>query len=267
VSYKADVMGDELRVSLGRLGLGHHEALLYAALLERSPASASWLARKCGMARSSAYTALGTLADKGLVSVTHEGEVKQFVAEGHSALMDLLQQEQERAASRVALGEALRGQFERLRSEEARTPQVVFFEGQEGLKRVYLSMLRQRPRELYLMRDEFLFSPPWAFVFERPWKERVRKLKQGQSLRTRLLLNRSQDEERRQPFYRSRPDLEHRFLPAGCRLERFALYLAGETVAVMSMEEGNLVGVQIRSPHLAATFAALYRALWEVSVS
>jgi DNA-binding MarR family transcriptional regulator len=264
VSYKADVM-DELRVSLGRLGLGHHEAMLYAALLERSPASAAWLARKCGMARSSVYTALGTLADKGLVGTTHEGEARRFVAQGHSALMDLLHQEQERAATRVALGEALRGQFERLRSEKAETPQVVFFEGQEGLKRVYLSLLRQRPAELCLLRDEFLFTPPWAFVFDKPWKDRVRELKRAHPLHTRLLLNRSEEEQARGPFYRSRPQLEHRFLPVGFRLERFALYLAGDSVAVMSMEEGNLVGVQLDSPHLARNFAALFGALWEVS--
>jgi DNA-binding MarR family transcriptional regulator len=261
-------MGDDpLRVVLGRLGLGVHEAQLYAALLERSPASASWLARRCGIARSSVYTALGTLGDKGLVGTTHEGEVKQFVAEGHSALMDLLRQEQERAAARVALGEELRGQFERLRAERAQTPQVVFFEGQEGLKRVYLSMLREQPDELYLLRDEFLFTPPWAFVFERPWKERVRRLKEGRHIHTRLLLNRSEEEQQRLPFYRSRPDLEPRFLPAGCRLERFALYVAGDMVAVMSLEDGNLVGIQIRSPHLAENFAALYKALWEVSCS
>src|SRR5262245_33968519 len=104
---------DTLRSSLGKLGLHHHEALVYATLLERSPASASWLARTTGLARSSVYTTLASLTGKGLVGTTHEGEVKQFVALGHEALMDLLHKEEAQAQGRVALAGTLQAEFER----------------------------------------------------------------------------------------------------------------------------------------------------------
>lgn len=239
---------------------------MYAALVARSPSSASAIAKSCGLARSSVYTALAALADKGLVGTTHEGEVKQFVAEGHGALMDVLEREHERAAERVRLAGELRAHFA-ARSEAQAAPGVMHFEGREGLKRVYLSMLRESRTGavMRILRDEFVWAPEWSFVFEPRWHDRVKKLKIEKSIETRLLVNRSPAERARRAFYRSRRGLELRRLPAAHRVSRFALYLAGDVAAVMSMEEASLVGIKIANPSLAASFEALFEALWSVS--
>src|SRR4051812_35540836 len=107
---------DPLRVSLARLGLGGHEARVYAALLEHSPAGAALLARKCGLSRSSVYTTLQSLIGKGLVGTTHHQEVKQFVIESHGALTDLMRRELQQAEERVSLAEQLRDHFAALSS-------------------------------------------------------------------------------------------------------------------------------------------------------
>ncbi len=258
---------DPLLVSLQRLGLGRHEAAVYAVLLEQSPAGASTIAKACRLARSSVYTALGALADKGLVGTTYENEVKQFVAEGHGALMDLLHAEQERARARVLLAEGLRNQFERKRPSPEIAPGFVYFEGREGLKRVYLAMLREAPAGavMRIVRDEFVWSPEWAFVFEARWHDRLKKLKSEKRIETMLLVNRSPIEREHAAYYRSRRALSFRHLPAAHRVARFALYLAGDVVAVMSMEEANLVGIKMKNRNLAASFGALFDALWASS--
>src|SRR5215831_18892415 len=71
LSYNSDNTMDSLRQELGKLGLGRHEAMIYAALVERSPCGASSIAKACGLSRSSVYTTLQSLADKGLVATTH----------------------------------------------------------------------------------------------------------------------------------------------------------------------------------------------------
>ena len=98
LSYNSDTMAfDELRNTLIGLGLSGHEPAVYAALLEHSPASAAWIAKQCGLSRSSVYATLGVLTGKGLVGVTHKNDVKQFVAGGATALLETLRTQQREA--------------------------------------------------------------------------------------------------------------------------------------------------------------------------
>src|SRR5688572_14200127 len=96
---------DALSKSLAELGLGVHEARVYALLVESSPAGAAQIAKRAGLPRSSVYTTLEILQEKGLVGITHHDGVKQFVVEGHAALLDHLKRERERAESRIAAAE------------------------------------------------------------------------------------------------------------------------------------------------------------------
>src|SRR6185503_18505948 len=85
MSYNADNMND-LATDLKEIGLNDHEARIYGALLSSSPASATSLAKKCALSRSSVYTTLSLLISKGLVGTTYKNEVKQFIAEDVNAL-------------------------------------------------------------------------------------------------------------------------------------------------------------------------------------
>jgi transcriptional regulator TrmB len=264
LSYKYDDTSmDELRKRLESLGLGGHEPAVYAALLEQSPAGAATLARRCGLSRSSVYTTLSALTAKGLVGTTHAHEVKQFVAEGHGALVDLMRREQSAAAARVAAAERLSAELGRLaEAAAAQAPQIVTFEGQQGLKRIYLGMLRAAPRgaTLRLLRDEFVWRDDWRFVFEREWRERVGRLKQEKELATELLVNASPVERAHAAYYRTRPLTEVRVLRQPVR--GFGLYLAGDTAAILSLESRELIGVRIVNRHIAANLDAIFGALW-----
>jgi hypothetical protein len=113
-----------------------------------------------------------------------------------------------------------------------------------------------------IVRDEFLWTPEWAFVSSDPWRQRVRSLRAARDIDTRLLVNASPIEADKAPAYDQRPHLEWRFLSPPMQVKRFAIYVLGEVVAVMSTEERNLVGIQIANANLAANFAALFDSLW-----
>lgn len=264
VSYKSDDMTDSLRRALGELGLGAHEARLYSLLLAHGPASAASLAKRSGVARSSVYTALAALVDRGLVATTHQDEVKRFVPTGHDALVEAMRREQERARTRVSLAETLRAHFAAPEGDSTGAPRVIHFEGATGLRRIFMAMLRAAPKgsTLKVLRDEFIWTDAWSFVFEDPWRDRVRALKVERALRTRLLVNRSPEERRRMRAHGSRPHLDVRFLPAQSAVRDFALYIAGDMVSVLSLEAGNLVGIQMTDRLLARNFDVLYGALW-----
>lgn len=254
---------DELRNTLERLGLGGHEPAVFGALLSHSPASAAWIAKQCGLSRSSVYATLGVLVSRGLVGVTHKNDVKQFIAEGATTLLDSLRAEQQRATERVERATELVESLSRLAETSAQVPQIIHFEGAEGLRRIYLSMLRTAPRgaTMRILRDEFIWRPAWAFVFEGPWRARVKRHKLDKDLSTRLLVNKSAEERRHAKYYATRPHLERRYLPRP--VTSFGLYLVGDAAALLSLDAHALIGIQIVNRHLARNLEVMFDTLWD----
>lgn len=156
----------QLIEQLKHLGLGDYESLIYSTLLSASPASATFIAKKCGLSRSSVYTTLSALIAKGLVGTTYKNNVKQFTAEDASTLERLLTQEEAQLQEKRKIVEVMKKSVSFFRDASLNIPQVLFFEGQEGLKSIYLAMMRQASPKatLYLLRDEFVWQPEWAFI-------------------------------------------------------------------------------------------------------
>ncbi len=263
LSYNSDTMTfDDLRNTLERLGLSGHEPAVYAALLQHSPASAAWVAKQCGLSRSSVYATLGVLTGKGLVGVTHKNDVQQFVAGGAAALLETLKTEAREASTRVGRATALIDQLAKLADATAQVPQLMHFEGAEGLRRIYLAMVRTAPKGavMRILRDEFIWQPAWAFVFEDAWRSRIKRHKIDNQLSTRLLVNRSSEERRHARYYATRPHLERRYLPRP--VSRFGLYLVGDTAAILSLDAHHLLGIRIVNRHIAANLETMFDSLW-----
>ncbi|HSI21056.1 MAG TPA: helix-turn-helix domain-containing protein [Verrucomicrobiae bacterium] len=260
-------MDTQLPSNLQALGLGDYEAKVLAVLLEHSPSSATVVAKRLGLSRSSVYTTLSSLIAKGLVGTTYKNDVKQFEALGYDSLEQFVKTEQERANGRVSLLNGLQVAIESLSKNDNLVPQAIFFEGQEGLKRTYLEMLRQAPEgaELRLIRDEFVWSPTWAFVFEDAWKQRVARLKQEKNLATKLLVNGSPLERGKAAYYAQRKNTQTKYLTQKNAVTAFAQYSLGDVVVILSLREGDLSGIKLTNRNLAANYTALFDALWDAA--
>ncbi len=256
-----------LAKKLEGIGLSQYESLLYAALAERSPASATYLAKHCGLSRSSVYTALNALIGKGLVGTTYHNDVKQFSAEDPEALEQLLASKQQTLKHQASILASLKPLLIGAKEPAMAIPNVSFFEGQEGLKRIYLAMLRgaRAGDSFCILRDEFVWRPEWNFVFEDDWKQRVKRLRTEKSIRTQLLVNASAEEQRHLSYYRSRKALEMRQIPKQFSVDRFGLYILGETASILSLEHGHLIGIKITNRHLAANCHTVFQAFWKVA--
>lgn len=262
VSYNYD--NTMLAPLLEKLDLSSYEARILAALFEHSPSGASFIAKKCGLSRSTVYTALNALMARGFVSTTHKNEVKQFVATGTDAMTESLRLARRELEGKERVLEDLMTHVRALHKGDLHIPHVMFFEGVEGLKRIYLSMLREArdASTMYVLRDEFIWQEIWAFSWEDEWQDRVRRWKSEKQLLTKLLVNPSPLEIKKAAFYKKREGLEFRYLPKTKTMVAFALYILGDTVAVMSMEQGNLIGIKIVNAHLARNFEKIFEILW-----
>lgn len=157
---------DDIVSQLKKLGFGDYEALVYSVLVQSSPANATLIAKKCNLSRSSVYTTLASLIARGLVGTTYKNDVKQFVVEDYSILDQILRKEKESLDEKFKTLELLHTSLDFFTNTNAHVPQVIFFEGQEGLKKIYLSMMHQAVRgdTLYLLRDEFVWQEEWKFT-------------------------------------------------------------------------------------------------------
>jgi sugar-specific transcriptional regulator TrmB len=260
---------DKIQELLRKLGLNDHESGIYNTLLMTSPQSATKIAKNCNLPRSSVYTTLSTLIAKGLVGTTYRNNVKQFVAEDYGTLGNILAKERKNVEEKFKVFSLLEKHIATQVRTTVAIPRVVFFEGQEGLKKIYLSMMRQAPQgaTLYLLRDEFVWADSWKFIFEEEWHERVKRLKVEKDIHTKILVNNSKEEHSRKRIYASKKALTYKFLPKKHSVSKFAVYILGDTVSILSTEEKNFVGIQITDNHFAKNFQNIFNTLWRSSKS
>ena len=257
-------MENPLFDQLSELGLNHYEAGVYLTLLEHSPTSAGFVAKKLRHSRSTVYAALDKLTVKGLVGTTYKNGVKQFIAEQPKSLGEILNEEQRTVARRIELFSKMSDQLQFLSRSNTQVPNIIFFEGWESLKKIYLSMLRAAPKNstMYIIRSEFYWTPEWTFIFGDEWHTQVKNWRTERNIITQLLINDSKEERKHLPFYKNREHTLSRFLAKDQSVKDFALYILGDTVSILSLEKNNSVGVKITNQALAENFKKIFKGLW-----
>lgn len=250
-------------INLKKLGFTDHEALVYEALVQASPLSATSIAKKCNLARSSVYTTLNILISKGLVSTSFKNEVKQFVAEDFSALESLLKNEKRELDEKEKTLESMKEELQKLERNNANIPEIVVFEGQEGLKRIYLSMLRNAPKNstLYMLRDEYVWKKEWKFIHDFEWDNLAKRIKTANNISAKLIINNSKTEKEQERYYKNKKHLIYNFLPKNAKLENFAIYIIADMVSILSMENNNLAGVKITNKNIAENFKTIFSSI------
>src|SRR5215207_4494949 len=78
--------------TLQELGLKEVEVKVYTALLESGPASIRSVAAAAKVNRGTAYEALKSLAEAGLVAYTRKGERNKYRAESPERIYDLIEE-------------------------------------------------------------------------------------------------------------------------------------------------------------------------------
>jgi sugar-specific transcriptional regulator TrmB len=260
-------MQNPISQQLIELGLSSYEAPVYMTLLEHSPTSAGFVAKKLGFSRSTVYAALDKLSTKGLVGTTYKNSVKQFIAQSPAIISDLLKTEEQEVNKKIKLFSKISDQLQFLSKNDTQIPKVIFFEGQDSLKKIYMSMLREAPKNstMYIMRSEFVWNPEWDFVFSEEWNEQVKMWRADQNIVTELLINDSVSEKKHGNYYKKREYTKTRYLPKAQSVKDFAFYILGDTVSLLSLDKNNLIGVKITNSVLAENFKRMFRGIWSGS--
>lgn len=123
------------------LGFSENEARVYLAALETGIASAQEIAQKCKLKRTTTYSVLCPLVRKGFIAQTVEKGKKRFIAEDPQNLIKIFEQRQK-------MLEKVLPELEAVYNNKKIKPKVLFFEGLDGIKKIYEDTIKECPDEI-----------------------------------------------------------------------------------------------------------------------
>ena len=124
-----------LEDSFKALGFTPKEAALYLLLAEAGKSSAQLLARRAKVPRTTAYSVLESLMQKGLVSEEKRAGTRFFVAAQPQAVLRMIKRERDLLTQKERLAEQFVEELKPLfRSKFFSIPKMQFFEGREGIE-------------------------------------------------------------------------------------------------------------------------------------
>jgi len=122
---------------LKNLGLSETESKIYLAALELGKALPKHLAEKARVKRPTLYEFLDPMMEQGLLSETLIGKRRYFLAEDPQILLEKKQAEIDRL-------EKIIPELRILLATSSTKPKIIFYQGLEGVKKIYLDNLRER---------------------------------------------------------------------------------------------------------------------------
>jgi len=137
-----------LTKQLEKFGLSEKEAKVYVALIELEVATANEVAERAEVNRSSTYVVLDSLLNKGLVSISGDKTVKQYVATNPEIFLREIEEViQEKNSIKESLAKIL-PELKALHKDTKKKPKVRVFEGINGLRETYYEMMETDAKEL-----------------------------------------------------------------------------------------------------------------------
>ena len=202
-----------LSATLEELGLSQPEAAVYLALLQLGPTTILNIARNTGLKRTTIYTIIDVLKEKGLTTVVIKGLKQVYAAQDPTKLQSLWQKKLEQFNEQLPA-------FQALQKFSGSQAMIKYYEGQASIREVYLQLIADiKPHEDYLIvaaQEEWYKSDPKFFQkfiekraklpinirllaqdsptaqqhkkFEKNYNEKIKVLPAGTALTTNLVI-------------------------------------------------------------------------------
>lgn len=163
----------QIKLNLQSFGFSEKETIIYVALLELGKGTVRQISSRAGINRTTSYDILGSLANKGLVTISGKEPKSEYVAEAPRAIMIYLKKLAEQTAEHIKKSESIISELELLHAKQNR-PRIIFYEGKEGLEHVYEDTLTSsEPIRAYATVDDMHNALP--NYFPKYYKRRAEK--------------------------------------------------------------------------------------------
>jgi sugar-specific transcriptional regulator TrmB len=243
-----------ISTTLKNLGLSELETSVYLAALELGEALPTKLAEKAEIKRPTLYEVFPKLIAKGLLSETVKGKRKYLVAEDLSAYLEKQQQNLDK------LNDAL-PELRALLATASVKPKILFYEGIEGVKKIYYDHLLVRSEILELVNIEAIHPELQTYITNYYIPERTRR-----KIPLKMLVNGSADISPFRVRTNSLELREVRLCPPEMLRTPLGLDIYGDNVSItLHRTDTEILGIIIRSPEIAETLRSIFIFIWGAS--
>lgn len=248
-------MDEEL---LKHIGLSENEAKTYLILLKKGSLSVGEAAKATRLKRSNLYNILESLAAKGAAKKVSIGGVVRFEASDPNRLLVLAEKQEEQIRHHKESLALVLPSLLSLYHLSSQKPSVRYYEGLEGLKRVYEDILRTG-EDIRLIRSVYDNDRE---DLNRTVRAQVKKqVKAG--IRVRMLAPLTRNTAVRLAEDKANL-INRRILPAeGFRLPAQVI-LYGDAVALTDLKNPDaIISTVIDNKNITETFRVIFEYMWE----
>lgn len=138
---------------LEQSGLNKSEVKIYKRLLEYGESTPPKLSELSGIARQNTYAALKTLTSKDLIEISNRRKKLTYRAQHPNKLVELIDK---KVNETKIVQKSIKANIPELINIFGLTnnrPGIVYFDGLEGIKNIYLDGLRTKPKEVLVFRS------------------------------------------------------------------------------------------------------------------
>lgn len=238
--------------SLMNYGLNKKEAKLYLASLALGMATVQEVSRKSGLKRTTIYSLIDGLKTSGILQEVRRKGKKYILAADPQHLCDNLKERLDSFNKNL-------DQLLELRNVSEKRPQVIFYEGVEGLKKLWKDILVSDIEEYLIITSgrEFL-----TFLSESFIKSKIISRKIVRGIKSRQLISDSQY-AREIIKADAKENRESRLIPHQFPLPATEI-IFGNKVAIFTGRFENII-ILIESEEISKTHRSLFELLWERS--
>lgn len=241
---------------LQNLGLTPEETDFYLSLLNNGQQSASQLAKSTKIKRTYIYSVSVGLIKKGLVSQNKKGRATVFAPQSPDKLLSLVQTKKQAIESAES---SLEGILPSLKTKFQVTdskPIVTYFEGVEGVKKVYLDTLKET-KDIYAFMQNADVGEFRDWLKDVYLKQRVKKGIGAKVILASGPLAQKYKAEDKQHLRQTK------IVSAKDYPFRVEVNIYGDKLAIMNYQkEGSPVGIIIENGAIAKTMLAFFELTW-----
>ena len=236
-----------------KLGLNNEEAKVYLAVLEINGGAVSTIAKRAKVHRVSCYHTLEKLLERRLLSQYNKNGVKYFSPEPPEQIVKL-------AEEQVTLAKTVLPELRSLASSLAFQPKIRFYEGRDGVEKVFNESLTAKGEILGYtnLRSVTEFFPQF---FEQYTHQKYKKL-----IKTRYLSPTTVDSvhilDKFLPKNADQNLLEILLVNKDQFLFENEILIFNNSVGIVSLNKDELLGLIVESPTYARTMKAVFDLAW-----
>jgi sugar-specific transcriptional regulator TrmB len=240
---------------LTKIGFTVKEAKVYITLLEYGDQSAGLISKKSNVNRATCYQILEHLKLKGVVSSYKKRDILFFHADEEDGLMNFLVNEKDKVNQKLNYLIENMEDIKALVGQLGLKPKVEFYEGLEGIKKVYLDTIKNNNKNeiLAFFGKDFYTSDLKDFITNIYLPRRLKsKVKVKAVIESDIFLDNDENELRERMSYNVKESIE------------IEINIYNDKVAFISYSNNQYIAVVIQDTKICNALRGIHELIWNL---